>query len=107
MKRSLLNYNGAASVTVYTNRPRFEVNEGIVSPLETLTDGDITKDMLIIKKLNKNYDMRQETKNTRPLEEGDEEAVAGPLQEGDWVLRESAAGLTPGAKEMEKRYKLM
>jgi hypothetical protein len=64
--------------------------------------------MLIIKKLDKNYDMRQESNNKRPLsKQDDEEAVAGPLQEGDWVLRESAAGLAPGIREMEKRSKLM
>ena len=73
-----------------------------------MTDGDRTKNMLIIKKLDKNYATRQETNNKRPLsEQDDEEAVAGPLQEGHWVLRESAAGLTPGTKEMEKRSKLM
>lgn len=65
----------------------FEVDEGVVSPSAILRDGDRTKNMLITKKLDPNYDMRQESNNKRPLsDEDDEEAAAGLLQDGDQVL---------------------
>jgi hypothetical protein len=79
----------AVKSSVSTNQffVMFEVDEGVVSPSAILRDGDRTKNMLITKKLDPNYDMRQESNNKRPLsDEDDEEAAAGLLQDGDQVL---------------------